>query len=538
MRKTSFSGEPVASAHWDAELVRSELVRLLKSDQFKNSKRCQSLLSYVVEETLAERTDQLKERLVGVNVFGRSPDYDTAEDPVVRNAAIEVRKRLAQYYVESGRDSALTIHLHAGKYAPEFRCRDVTSQSSEPRFALHTPDLEPFSETAEPKFRVSEPKQLPQGNGLEEMPAVQRRRPWILLWLLPLALVLTTALYLLRPFRRPAASTDAAEATSGQSTSSPSPTAPGKNEVRILAGNQNPGPYVDRFGDEWSPDNYFHGGEAKSGGANFFFPPADPTLFRTVRQGTFSYEIPLKATQTYVLRLYFVEPQYRYGNKVGGDGENIRLFQVRANGRILLDYFDIVKDAGYASTSVRAFKDITAGNDGKLHLDFIPEREQPLLSAIELLPMNGQLIPPIRIHTAPSQYTDHEGRRWSADNFYLGGQWFDPGTPVLDTKDPDLFNVERVGNFSYAIPVPSGRYTLTLYFADTWFKKPGQRVFDVTCNGVLLIHDVDLLQQAGFSKVYQKTFRGLEPNGQGKLLISFSPRVDYATVRALEITQE
>lgn len=109
--------------------IRSELQRLLKSDWFKNSKRCKTLLSYTVEETLAGRGDQIKERLLGVNVFGRSPEYDTAEDPVVRNAAIEVRKRLAQCYLESGNDAEVRIELHAGTYVPEFH---ISNPSPEP----------------------------------------------------------------------------------------------------------------------------------------------------------------------------------------------------------------------------------------------------------------------------------------------------------------------------------------------------------------------------------------------------------------------
>jgi hypothetical protein len=98
--------------------------------------------------------------------------------------------------------------------------------------------------------------------------------------------------------------------------------------------------------------------------------------------------------------------------------------------------------------------------------------------------------------------------------------------------------VERLGNFHYAIPVPPGRYSLTLYFAETWFHDPGKRLFDVSCNGVMLFHRLDIFQQAGFARVYQKTFHGLEPNGQGKLFISFSPIVNYASVRALEIDDE
>jgi hypothetical protein len=308
--------------------------------------------------------------------------------------------------------------------------------------------------------------------------------------------------------------------------------------IRILAGNRQSGNYVDRFGNEWLSDSYFTGGAAKNGPTNFFFPPADPGLFRTMRRGAFSYDIPLKANQSYEMRLYFAEPVIHYGSEVGGDGENARLFQVRANGQPILDNFDITADGGFASATVRAFRNIVAAQDGKLHLQFIAQRSEPLVTAIELLPSTATAIPPIRIHSAQLYAIDHAGNRWSPDNFYIGGNLYDAGVPITGSEDSEVFKVERLGNFHYAIPVPPGRYSLTLYFAETWFHDPGRRVFDVSCNGVMLLHRLDIFEQAGFAHVYKKTFHGLEPNGQGKLFISFSPIVNYASVRALEVADE
>jgi len=64
----------------------------------RNSKRYPPLFRFVVESALQDQTDPLKERLLGVQVFGREPDYDTNLDPIVRYTAGEVRKRIAQYY--------------------------------------------------------------------------------------------------------------------------------------------------------------------------------------------------------------------------------------------------------------------------------------------------------------------------------------------------------------------------------------------------------------------------------------------------------
>jgi hypothetical protein len=78
-------------------------------------------LRYVVEHSLAGHTEHLKERTLGVEVFGRDPDYDTNLDPVVRTSAAEIRKRIAQYYHEAGHESEIRIDFPPGFYQPEFR---------------------------------------------------------------------------------------------------------------------------------------------------------------------------------------------------------------------------------------------------------------------------------------------------------------------------------------------------------------------------------------------------------------------------------
>jgi len=104
----------------DREAILSELKRVLASPQFSNSKRYPALLQYIVEKTLEGKSDLLKERTLGVDVFDRQPAYDTNSDTVVRYTAGEVRKRLLLYYHELGRASQVRISLPAGSYVPEF----------------------------------------------------------------------------------------------------------------------------------------------------------------------------------------------------------------------------------------------------------------------------------------------------------------------------------------------------------------------------------------------------------------------------------
>jgi hypothetical protein len=95
------------------------LEEVLQSSYFSNSKRYPALLRYVVEQTLLGHGDELKERTVGIDVFGRQADYDTNLDTVVRYSAGEVRKRLALHYHEVPAAS-VQISLTARSYRPEF----------------------------------------------------------------------------------------------------------------------------------------------------------------------------------------------------------------------------------------------------------------------------------------------------------------------------------------------------------------------------------------------------------------------------------
>jgi len=101
--------------------VREELARVLASQEFRTSKRSQEFLRYVVENTLAGRTDTLKERTIGIDVFARPASYDPADDATVRVKAGEVRKRLDRYYSTEGARDTLRIELPAGTYIPEFQ---------------------------------------------------------------------------------------------------------------------------------------------------------------------------------------------------------------------------------------------------------------------------------------------------------------------------------------------------------------------------------------------------------------------------------
>ena len=109
----------------ERDALREQLERILASHFFRNSKRFPDFLRYTVEHAVEGQTD-LKERTLGIEVFGRQPDYDTGLDPVVRVTAAEVRKRLAQYYQIPGHEHEVRIEYALRSYVPEFTFPKVT----------------------------------------------------------------------------------------------------------------------------------------------------------------------------------------------------------------------------------------------------------------------------------------------------------------------------------------------------------------------------------------------------------------------------
>jgi TolB-like protein len=120
-------------------LVRDHLEEVIGSHAFAGSKRAQDFLQLIVGHALAGQFDCLRERMIGSEMFGRPIDYDTGNDSVVRVKATEVRKKLAQYYVETGKKPAVRIELPSGSYVPRFHFAPLTSTIvSQPEDALFT----------------------------------------------------------------------------------------------------------------------------------------------------------------------------------------------------------------------------------------------------------------------------------------------------------------------------------------------------------------------------------------------------------------
>jgi hypothetical protein len=112
--------EDSAEVEISAEMIRAQLDLLVRDEVFRSSKRSVTFLTYVVEQTLIGSADLIKERTIGVEVFGRKPSYDTNLDHIVRTAATELRKRLAIYYGDEKHRFELRMGLIPGSYIPRF----------------------------------------------------------------------------------------------------------------------------------------------------------------------------------------------------------------------------------------------------------------------------------------------------------------------------------------------------------------------------------------------------------------------------------
>jgi TolB-like protein len=103
-----------------ADLARAELQRILESPRFNASERNRGFLTYVVEQTLAGRTDRIKAYTIATEVFGRDAKFDPQLDSIVRIEAGRLRRSLERYYLTDGRTSHLRIDIPRGGYVPIF----------------------------------------------------------------------------------------------------------------------------------------------------------------------------------------------------------------------------------------------------------------------------------------------------------------------------------------------------------------------------------------------------------------------------------
>ncbi|MGO9261851.1 MAG: malectin domain-containing carbohydrate-binding protein [Bryobacteraceae bacterium] len=519
--------------------VRAELTRLLESAAFRTSKRCREFLGYIVEHTINGPSGALKERSIGVEIFQLPQDFDTGQHAVVRVTANEVRKKLAQHYLaENGSSHPVRIELPLGSYSAEFR--------------WETPAVEaqiPTSETPAVEAPVTAPPttEAPQLDiAAVQVPPGPRWRTGRLIAYAAAVIVIAGAALAWRSRAVKPISVDA----KSPAVAVPPSSVTGVGAVRMMAGSASP--YVDRSGRTWDPDRFSSGGNVLARPAERILRTLDPNIYRHQRSGDFRYDIPLQPG-SYELHLHFAETGLGDFISAESSGEGQRLFRVFANGKQILNFFDVVADAdGSNVADQRVFRNISPADDGFLHLSFASMRSTAVVNGIEVVPVGAGKVRPVRIRAGwTSSWQDSGGQQWEADSYFLGGNALVRTTnPAQQSNsmapDMELYASERWGHFSYAVPVAEGRYRVTLKFCEGHYGRRnsgvggvGSRVFDVYCNGVALLRDFDIFKEAGGEgRPLGRTFSGIRPNAQGKILLSFVPTNGMACVNGIEVVED
>jgi len=522
----------------DLDRCKAELEAVIASGIFAKAPSLALLLDYICTKYFEGQANQIKEYNIAVEALGRPPSFDPRQDSIVRVEAFRLRKRLKQYYESEASDRHLRIVVPSGQYVPQFVENGAPARELEPHDSAEFEELAleaalPAATNGElarsPAPPVAVPSAVPR-----PQPKARPRLAALLAVPALLAAVAGAVWY----------SRSLSPAVNGQKTATV-PLGAESDEIRILAGSST-GRYVDRAGNIWLADRFFRGGSVFTTPNHAISRTIEPELFRTRREGDFTYDIPLKPG-IYELHLFFAETLFGEDNTAGG-AESSRVFRVSINDKPALWVFDVISDAGGSSTAdEKVFKDISPAGDGLLHLHFAALfKETPFLNAIEIVPGIPKRIHPVRIAAGSHAYTARGGIVWGADRYFSHGSTVTRSERVSDTPDPEIFASERFGNFSYSIPVAAGRYGVNLKFAETWFGpgKPGgggdaSRVFDVYCNGIALLRNFDIFRSAGGAqRAIDKSFHGIVPNAQGKIVLTFVPVVNYACVNAIEVVDE
>ncbi|HEY6307860.1 MAG TPA: malectin domain-containing carbohydrate-binding protein [Candidatus Angelobacter sp.] len=529
------------SALNNLEAERAELDAVLASGMLGRTNNLVRLLTFVCEKYFDGTIDEIKEYSIAVHALGRPENFDPQVDTIVRVTAHALRKRLEDYYRTGGAQHPIHICLPPGHYVPKFiHADDLAPAHSELNESHVQQPLDSgtllengFQSPGHHEAALSLPEQSLTDDALRVGKSEPRRR-----------FVLTG-----RTVTISAAVVFAALALSGLGLYRWSRT--GSQEGRVLApvvvepaGISGPivraavgdgrAPYVDRSGATWSSDHFCSGGSSFSVAGHSIQGTEDSQLFSAGRRGAFHCNYPV-APGTYEVHLLFAE--------TAGLLENARNVVFSINGGPVTN-LDVVDDAGGDDiATIKVFTDVKRESDGTIHLDF--STPDSFLNAIEILPGIPHRMLPIRIMAGPSLYRDSKGETWMPDRYYFGGRVNRFGSELAKVPDGRLFEWHRYGHFHYAIPVAtSAKYTLKLYFMEHWFGVQngstggvGSRVFDVSCNGVMLLKSFDIFGESGTEPLV-KTFSHIEPTAQGKIEIYFTPGLNYPSVSAVEVIPE
>jgi len=484
-----------------SEIERKELEWLLNSGVLGRSHNLAQILKFIGEKHFEGQASQITEHALAVEALGRRSDFNPQVDTIVRVTTHQLRKRLQEIYAGPGASRPLQIHIPAGQYAPSFVYKEIDPA------AIYAPGAEALPDSGEAALKVH-----------------AARRRWLISGLAVAALVVGgILLQVIRTRAHSSAGAAPGIKTSGIATGHP---------VRALLGKGRE-PYVDHAGNTWLPGNYCTGGADLSEPSQRIAGTEDPAIFLGGVRGHAHCVFPVDPG-IYEVHLLFAEASDL------PEATNRSVFSLNGGENISLD---IVDDAGgdfVADTKV--LRGVRPEPDGTIHIDFVSEISA--MKAVEILPAPSEELLPIRIVAGSKPYKDSAGNLWLPDRYVIGGRP-GQGAKEVENEQSGLYGSHRVGKFRYSLPViPLDKYRVRLYFQEPWFGKenvgiggPGSRVFDVWCNGVVLLKNFDILNEAGSTPVV-KTIDNVQATAQGKIELIFSPVINYPLVNAIEVLPE
>jgi len=520
------------------EAERSEVEYVLSYGVLGRTNNHVRLLTYVCEKYFEGAIGEIKEYNIAVHALGRREAFDPQVDTIVRVTAHALRKRLEDYYRSAGAEHAVHICLPPGHYIPKFvhtndleaatlgsildESHNGQSLNAAPsrENGQHLPD-HPASVAPEPK-----PEDISDPRDREEFKI--KFRPWTGIVMAAVLLIAGLASFFVRKQWNRTSRVE----TSAQTPAAAAPVNTSGKILRVMVGNT--ARYMDRGGSSWESDHFCTGGTLFSVADRAIQGTEDSLLFSSGRRGVFHCNFPV-APGTYEVHLLFAE--------TSGLQEASRNVAFSINGGPLTN-MDVVDDAGgddIASTKI--FTGVAPASDGTIHVDFTSP--ESFVNAIEILQATSHAMLPARIVVGHSPYFDSNGNVWTPDRYFFGGRLSSFGGDLSKVPDGRLYEWHRFGHFHYVVPVATGsKYTVRLYFMEHWFGVQNggiggvaSRVFDVSCNGSMLLKGFDIFREAG-SKPLVKSFPHIEPTPQGKIELYFTPGANYPSISAIEVIPE
>lgn len=509
---TSTVIEPLSES---VEVERQECEWLLTSGILGRSNNLARVLRYICEEHFQGRDEHIKEYTIAVEALGRREAFDPQTDTIVRVTVHALRKRLQDIYQNEGARRPVKLVIPPGHYAPSF-VHEGFKHSWQ------------AAESVDELISVAEADELsPAGGEGVELPPPNpgSTRAWWSLAALSLAVLILLSVWFWRWGR-----VKLHDARSAASVVLPAPK-PQKN-IRALMGGVRPS-YTDHSGKIWAAAKYCDGGTDVAVPPQRIDGTEDAPLYLGGVRGMAHCVFPV-TEGLYEVHFYFAETSDL------PSATRLASLSINASPTVTVDVVDAAGGHNIATSMV--VTDVSPENDGAIHVDFVSEIS--LLNAVEFLPASSSKLLPVRIVASSSPFIDDAKQEWLSDRFFSGGRHGQPPRGG-NLANVGIYQSNRIGRFRYNVPaVPGARYRVKLYFREPWFGKenggmggPGSRIFDVACNGVLLLKNFDILAE-GNSKPVVRTFDNVLANADGKIELYFMPVVNYPMVNAIEVVPE